>query len=100
MLWRHGDVLVATLDEPIPTEAVLQPHTTLAKGEITGHSHRIAEPQTARLWEWSGTLFLEVLAETATLIHEEHKPITLPQGTYKVWMQREYSPAQILRVID
>jgi hypothetical protein len=33
-----------------------------------------------------------VLSETATLTHEEHKPIEIPQGTWIVRIQREYEP--------
>jgi hypothetical protein len=99
MLWRHGDVLVAQAIE-LPKDAKLQSHLILAKGEVTGHAHRIAEPHAAQLWEFAGALFLKVIAEKATLVHEEHNPIVLPQGTYRVWMQREYSPAEIRRVVD
>ena len=96
MLFRHGDVLVASIkDKELPSGARLQPHTTLAKGEITGHSHRVAEPNAAELWQHSGLLFLKVIAEQATLIHEEHKAIVLPKGSYRVWIQREYTPAEI-----
>jgi hypothetical protein len=45
-------------------------------------------------------LYLEVLAETATIVHEEHGPVTLPRGGYEVRIQREYSPQEIRRVVD
>lgn len=54
----------------------------------------------ARLWTDNGLLFLQVIAPTATVVHEEHRPITLPRGTYCVWMQREYTPREIRAVID
>ena len=98
-LWRHGDVLIGAVPN-IPKGAKPQPHTTLAEGEVTGHSHRVAEPDTAQLWELNGQVFLSVTAAFATLIHEEHKPITLPQGTYRIWIQREYTPQKIRQVID
>src|SRR5215204_6387224 len=99
MLWRHGDVLIGAV-AAIPEQALPVKHPILARGEVTGHSHRIAEPDTARLFELDGVLYLDVVAALATVIHEEHKPITLPQGTYRVWIQREYSPAEIRRVVD
>jgi hypothetical protein len=98
-MWRHGDVLIASIDG-IPDEARLQTHTTLARGEVTGHSHRVAEPRTAELYEMNGLLFLRVIAATATVVHQEHKPITLPRGNYRVWIQREYTPSEIRRVVD
>lgn len=99
MLWRHGDVLIGGVAE-IPAQAQPVKHPILARGEVTGHSHRIAEPETAQLFELDGVLYLDVVAALATVIHEEHKPITLPRGTYRVWIQREYSPAEIRRVVD
>jgi hypothetical protein len=98
-MWRHGDVLIASVPE-IPINADLRPGTTLAYGEITGHSHRIQDPDSARLWVQGGLLFLQVVADTATVVHEEHKAIALSRGTYRVWMQREYTPREIRTVID
>jgi hypothetical protein len=99
MMWRHGDVLVAVA-ENIPEGAKPRPGATLAYGEITGHSHRIAEPNAVELFDHQGTMFMRVVAPQATLVHEEHQPIVFPQGTYRVWMQREYTPGSIRRVID
>ena len=98
-MWRHGDVLIASVDA-IPDSAKPQLHTILARGEVTGHAHRIAEPGAAQLWEHGGLLYLRVFADSATLVHEEHRAISLPRGSYRVWMQREYTPAEIRRVVD
>jgi hypothetical protein len=78
----------------------MRPGTVLAYGELTGHSHRVHDPQSAEVWEQGGVLFLKVIADTATIIHEEHQPITLPRGLYCVWMQREYTPQAIRRIAD
>ena len=99
-LYRHGDILVARVDS-IPEGAVKRPHLVLAEGELTGHSHRIAEPGTAELFEDGADRFLHVLAdEGASLRHPEHGPIVLPPGYYRFWRQREYSPAEIRIVRD
>jgi hypothetical protein len=98
-MWRHGDVLIAAIDA-LPTDAAKRAGAILAHGEITGHSHRIAAPGTAELWELGGMLFVKVVADTAIVVHEEHRPITLPRGLYRVWQQREYTPQEIRRVID
>ncbi|MCC7422937.1 MAG: hypothetical protein IT428_21900 [Planctomycetaceae bacterium] len=98
-MWRHGDVYLASV-AAIPDFARELPHCTLAEGELTGHSHRIRESGAATLYEVSGERFLQVSAEIATLIHQEHGPIELPRGTYRVWFQREYTPEEIRRVID
>lgn len=100
-LWRHGDVLIAPAPvASLPAEARRRPSPVLVWGEITGHSHRLADAGSAELWEAEGTLYLRVTAPSATIVHEEHHPITLPGGLYRVWTQREYSPREIRRVVD
>jgi hypothetical protein len=99
MLWRQGDVLIAATSS-IPEQARRVPHCTLAEGEATGHTHRIDEAGGAELFEKAGTLYLQVFADSATVVHQEHGPITLARGTYRVWQQREYSPGAVRRVTD
>lgn len=36
----------------------------------------------------------------AQVVHDEHAPITLPPGNYRVVRQREYAPEQIRQVAD
>lgn len=99
VLYRHGDVLVAKV-KAIPEKAVKRPHLVLAEGELTGHSHRVLEAGSAELYQAGAEMYLRVLADGATLIHQEHGPIVLPRGEYRVWRQREYSPAEIRVVRD
>jgi hypothetical protein len=99
MLYRHGDIMIATIDE-LPSGVHMREDVILARGESTGHMHRIEVPATAELWEVQGQLYLKVVATSARLVHEEHKPIELPQGMYRVWPQREYSPKKIRPVYD
>lgn len=99
MLWRHGDVMIARVDE-VPGDARLLPTVTLAHGEVTGHSHRVERPETAQVFRAGEFLYLSVTEEMAALVHEEHKRIELPRGAYKVWQQREYTPRAIVRVSD
>ena len=98
-MWRHGDVLIAAA-QAVPPAARRQFSAVLAYGEITGHSHRFQDADAVELWEHDGILFVNVLAKTATIVHEEHRPITIPRGTYRVWMQREYTPEAIRQVAD
>jgi hypothetical protein len=99
MLWRHGDVLIAAV-RTMPTGARPRPGPVLVHGELTGHSHRLADPEAGRLWEGGGSLWLEVVAPAAAILHQEHRRLTLPRGLYRVWTQREYAPEQIRRVVD
>lgn len=98
-MWRHGDVLIATVDK-LPDDVEPRAGATLAYGEVTGHSHRFDTPDQVKLWTSHGELFVEIHGASATLVHEEHKPITLYKGVYRVWMQREYTPQAIRRVVD
>lgn len=98
-LYRHGDVLVESIDD-VPRDARRLQHLVLAEGELTGHSHRVAQRDGAVLWRSDRGLFLSVTVPTVTLIHQEHGPIDLPQGCYRVWQQREYTPREIRIVRD
>ncbi|THF68118.1 hypothetical protein E7T06_17810 [Deinococcus sp. Arct2-2] len=107
-LYRHGDVLLQAAQAPsLPLRQ--QPHLTLAYGEVTGHSHRIAEAGAAQLYaigaqrtgdDVAADQYLHVTATHATLTHEEHGPIRLPTGWYRVWQQREYTPGSVRTVLD
>lgn len=99
MQYRHGDVMVERV-EALPRTAERQQHLTLAEGELTGHRHRIAEPDAAVMYRNHGRLYLEVIAEQASLVHDEHATILLPRGIYRVWQQREYTPRRIVTVRD
>jgi hypothetical protein len=98
-MWRHGDVLIAAVDA-LPRKAKRRHTTVLVHGELTGHSHRLEDPTTGELWDVDGVLYLRVTAPSARVVHQEHAPITLAEGTYRVWQQREYSPEAIRRVVD
>jgi hypothetical protein len=98
-MWRHGDVVIDRCSQ-IPRDAKRVPHLILARGEATGHVHRILEPGAVVLYLENVGGYLEVMAERATLVHEEHDAITLPRGAYRFWFQREYSPQEIRRVVD
>ncbi len=98
-MYRHGDVIIMPVAS-IPAEAARRPSAILARGEATGHSHRIADATDVEVFDFEGSGFLRVECESATLIHDEHHPIRLPRGTYRFWQQREYSPKGIRRVVD
>jgi hypothetical protein len=98
-MWRQGDVLISAVDA-IPRGATKRPNCVLAEGELTGHSHRVDQPGAAELLEHGGRLYLRVLAKETKVVHQEHGPITLGQGLYAVWQQREYAPEAIRPVKD
>jgi hypothetical protein len=95
-LLRQGDVILVPIEQVTGTKL---PHLTLAKGEVTGHSHRIGNGE-AELYEEAGTLYLRVLGASATLVHEEHRAIDVAQGDWLVKIQREYEPEGWHHVAD
>lgn len=91
MLWRQGDIYIEPASS-IPESALRLQDAVLAEGEITGHSHRIEDLASAAVFEDRGQLYLEVIADRARIVHEEHGPIELARGSYRVWRQREFDP--------
>lgn len=96
-MFRQGDVLlvVETRQRTFfdgPTEA--GERVILAHGERTGHSHSVSALDAQLREEFiqgAVTRFLDVRRAT-TLCHEEHAPISLATGTYRVIVQRQYDP--------
>ena len=86
---RQGDVLLTPLSRapvrktPAPWDGVL------ARGEATGHAHRVIGE--TLLWNIAGQQYnvLEVKERGVVLSHEQHPPHTLPEKWYEVRTQRE-----------
>lgn len=90
MAIQQGDVRLRQV-EKLPQGAKLQPRSEkewiLAEGEATGHLHRV-EAEDAQLYKYEGVLYLH--AETQVRVtHEEHRPVTLTPGIWRVGRVRE-----------
>ncbi len=102
MLYQQGDVLVESVDA-LPRHASLvagrSGRFTLAKGEATGHAHTVADD--VEVFAVGSAVFCRASAPF-TILHEEHKPITVPAGTYQVRRVREYDhfSDEALEVMD
>lgn len=57
-------------------------------GEATGHAHRI---EAGEVWQERGEMVV-VAGPSTVLTHNEHDTITIPEGTYRVLRQREFTP--------
>lgn len=100
-IYRQGDVLFKKLAKAPAGDRKIRSTGHILEGEATGHIHRIAELESATVFEIEQGLFLNVTAEGGvSIVHEEHDPITLPAGDYEVVRQREYSPEEIRNVAD
>jgi hypothetical protein len=106
-MYRQGDVLVVPIGRAaLPPVLVDAPRDArrrmvLALGEATGHAHVVTGEGVAMRCppDALDTLFLTV-ERYACLGHEEHGPIPLPAGTYRVVRQREYVPGAVRPVAD
>jgi len=95
--YRQGDLLLLCQDTRPEAELTPRQSTVIVAGEATGHAHRL---QAGTILEApDGTLYLEVTQPTQ-VIHEEHRPISLEPGLWRVVRQREYNPEAIRTVVD
>lgn len=99
MKLQQGDVILESIDYNIQGEKLN--HLVLAEGEVTGHSHQLVNGL-GQLIMMDKIMYLQVFSETALLRHEEHRPISIPKGNWKVKIIREYDPFddEIRRVQD
>lgn len=102
---RHGDLLLRKIDA-VPKTAKELNTMTLAEGEATGHHHTITSGQAQIFAPVQITddvaKYIEVQSKKAELTHQEHKPVELSQGVYKLSIEREYNPTDkvIRKVLD
>lgn len=87
---QQGDVLFRRLDAMPEGEVqtIGRKHCVLAEGEATGHAHIIEETD-AELIRIGERMLLK-LGGSATVVHEEHKPVTLQPGIWEIGRVSEY----------
>jgi hypothetical protein len=91
--YRQGDVSILTTAKLPKGAKRVRGEPVLARGEVTGHAHRIIEGK-VRLYQLGVVLYLRVLSEFAKLYHEEHEDVILARGDYAVRRQREFDPME------
>ena len=99
---RQGDIFFEAIGD-IPADAKRvksKKRYILAEGEATGHHHSVAVMPDVEMFERDGTLYLRIAREDVKVEHQEHAPIDLPVGVYRVGRQREYHPEAIRQVAD
>ncbi|MBU2670871.1 hypothetical protein KOI35_45955 [Actinoplanes bogorensis] len=105
-MYRQGDVLIVPVAEgAVPSCTAVprdrQGRMVLARGEATGHAHVVGGPGLQLLADVDDpeSMFVEV-PSYGRVTHEEHGPISLPAGHYRVVRQREYVPGSFRPVAD
>jgi hypothetical protein len=103
-IFAQGDLLLERVDDVAPSGTVEQnmdgAALVLLEGEATGHAHAIRERVTlfrddSLARDIPAGLYVghvQIGSAYARVTHEEHGPITLPRGTYRVRRQRELGP--------
>lgn len=89
----HGDVILERIDK-LPKEFKnfkKSKDGVLAYGELTGHLHQLQRDRFDLRIDEAGIKFLHVL-EPTPVKHQEHSPIIIPPGNYKIGIQQEYDP--------
>lgn len=111
-LFAQGDLLIERVHDREATGRVLPPAAdgahVLAEGELTGHRHAIHEQvvmfrDDGLARDIPADLYIghvRVGDEGAKVIHQEHAPIELEKGTYRLRRQRELGPAEARVVLD
>jgi hypothetical protein len=106
-LWAQGDILIERVDDARVSGRLVQSVTggsaIIAAGEATGHHHRISGSVTlyrddALAHDIPPALYvghIQVNGPSARLEHEEHAPIALLRGTYRLRRQRQLDPSDI-----
>jgi hypothetical protein len=94
---RQGDLLFIPSSIPVGTTEVED--GVVARGEATGHNHRIRSRAEGILLMLGTAMYIKALRETP-IDHEEHKTVTLPVGDWRVQRQREYQPDGWRQVAD
>lgn len=89
---HQGDVPIYPYSGKVEGEKVKHAGSvTLAYGEATGHHHTISVPNIEDMDAVKlpdGGWLLTLRAE-GTLLHQEHLPIIVPPGTYRIGRERE-----------
>ena|SRR2546430_13454985 len=105
MQFRQGDVFLELIEDVESVELgdrlpLDRGRVVLAYGEVTGHAHAIDDVGAILFRGKSANddRFLRVL-RPVSLLHEEHAPIELPQGLYRVRRQIEWTDAMEPRVV-
>jgi hypothetical protein len=103
-IFAQGDLLLERVGDVAPSGTVKEnaegAAMVLLEGEKTGHCHTIRERVTMfRDDQLAGDIpaglyvgHVQVSSAYARVTHEEHAPITLLRGTYRVRRQRELGP--------
>ncbi len=90
-IYRQGDVLIQRIRGKAKGQSVQaeQGRLVLAHGEVTGHTHSV--PESVGTLTRDGDVQYLTIDQLTAVEHEEHAPIPLTPGVYRVTRQSEYA---------
>ena len=102
--WRQGDIFFVKLDgEQNLGDAPVLKNGVIARGETTGHAHRVSKASLAAgavLYLLGREMYLRSPEAGSIIVHDEHEAIQLPAGTYAVVNQQEFDGLRWRTVLD
>lgn len=102
--WRQGDIYFVKLGEEAGSgECRPVKNGVIAKGETTGHAHRLSPSSMASgalLYLAGRSMILRSPQGGAKIVHDEHHAIDLPAGFYAVVPQQEFDGLRWRQVLD
>ena len=102
--WRQGDIFFVKLESKLDLQDAKPIQTgVIARGEQTGHMHRVSNSSLAdgALLTMLGSSMYLRSPETGTeIVHDEHGALELPVGLYAVVNQQEFDGLRWRAVID
>lgn len=86
----------------IRAEAKRRPQGVIAYGEVTGHSHAIAELEKADVWDTPTGAWLEAHVADVPVVHQEHGTVLPEIGLSHIHIDKvfDYSAQQLRNVAD
>jgi hypothetical protein len=101
--YRQGDILLEKVDNVVDDCEKIQDNNNniIAHGE-SGNQHRMNQQVVIFEDRKTKERFVQVMNQDTELVHQEHKPIQIPKGLYKIRREREYNAFEqsIRQVID
>lgn len=93
---RQGDIYPEAIDK-LPKGLKKKNNNVIVHSDSTLHDHTLKSGTV--YVDRNGELYLDVPRKTQIVHTEDHNPVDLPRGVYKVIRQREYLAKDMTRVV-
>src|SRR3990167_6539530 len=91
----QGDIMGIKIDQ-LPQGLKKREGNIIVRGESTGSHHSLLG---GSVFERGEELYLQVIQPIGEVVHQEHNPIELPAGNYRVVRQRQYKKEDMTELV-